>query len=101
MIKDPGRHLSIIRTEFKEAGDFLFPKKEGAINDAHILAEIGDILLDKMKGRASKEDITLFKSLGLAVEDVAAAHFIYQKLSGQGGGRWIEFNATKKEGFAK
>jgi len=50
---------------------------------------------------ASKEDITLFKSLGLAVEDVAAAHFIYQKLSGQGGGRWIEFNATKKEGFAK
>ena len=83
-----------------EAGDFLFPKKEGAINDAHILGEIGDILLDKIKGRASKKDITLFKSLGLAVEDVAAAHFIYQKLSEQGGGRWIEFNATKSENQA-
>ena len=81
----------------KEAGDFLFPKKEGAINDDHILGEIGDILLDKVKGRESGKDITLFKSLGLAVEDVAAAYFIYQKLSNQGAGRWIEFNATKKE----
>ena len=80
-----------------EAGDFLFPQKEGAINDAHVLGEIGDILLDKLKGRESVNDITLFKSLGLAVEDVAAAHFIYQKLSNQGAGRWIEFNASKKE----
>jgi len=80
-----------------EAGDFLFPKKEGAIDDVHILAEIGDILLDKIKGRESNEDITLFKSLGLAVEDVAAAHYIYQKLSKQDGGKWIEFNATKAE----
>jgi ornithine cyclodeaminase len=80
-----------------EAGDFLFPQKEGAINDAHVLGEIGDILLDKVRGRESVNDITLFKSLGLAVEDVAAAHFIYQKLSKQGGGRWVEFNATKRE----
>ncbi len=80
-----------------EAGDFLFPQKEGAINEAHVLGEIGDILLDKVKGRESVNDITLFKSLGLAVEDVAAAHFIYQKLSNQGAGRWVEFNATKKE----
>lgn len=79
-----------------EAGDFIFPKKEGAINDAHVLGEIGDILLDKIKGRTSREDITLFKSLGLAVEDVAAAHQIYQKVLEQGGGRWVEFNATKR-----
>ena len=80
-----------------EAGDFLFPKKEGAIDDDHILGEIGDILLDKIKGRESGEDITLFKSLGLAVEDVAAAHLIYQKLSQQAGAGWIEFNAAKTE----
>jgi ornithine cyclodeaminase len=83
-----------------EAGDFLIPKKEGAITDAHVLGEIGDLLLAKIKGRASKEDITLFKSLGLAVEDVAAAHHIYQKLSQQGGGRWVEFNAAKSENQA-
>jgi ornithine cyclodeaminase len=80
-----------------EAGDFLFPKKEGAIDDAHILGEIGDILLGMVKGRQSGKDITLFKSLGLAVEDVAAAHYIYQKLSKLGDGSWVEFNATKKE----
>ena len=78
-----------------EAGDFLFPKKEGAVDDDHILGEIGDILLDNLKGRESAEDITLFKSLGLAVEDVAAANYIYRKLTEQGGGRWVEFNARK------
>jgi len=83
-----------------EAGDFLFPKKEGAVNDDHVLGELGDILLENIKGRASREDITLFKSLGLAVEDVAAAHHIYQKLSQQGDGRWIEFNSTKTENRA-
>ena len=83
-----------------EAGDFLFPKKEGAVNDDHVLGELGDILLENIKGRTSREDITLFKSLGLAVEDVAAAHHIYQKLSQQGDGRWIEFNSTKTENRA-
>jgi ornithine cyclodeaminase len=85
------------QSTLNEAGDFLFPKNEGAINDAHILGEIGDILLGNVKGRESGKDITLFKSLGLAAEDVAAAYFIYQKLSSQRAGRWIEFNATKKE----
>jgi ornithine cyclodeaminase len=80
-----------------EAGDFLIPKKEGAINDAHILAELGDILLNKTEGRTSAADITLFKSLGLAVEDIAAAHFIYRKILNEGKGTWVEFGAKKTE----
>ena len=82
-----------------ESGDFLIPKKEGAIDDDHIRGEIGDILLNKMTGRTLAEDITLFKSLGLAIEDVAAAHHIYQKLSINGEGNWVEFGATKTEDF--
>lgn len=62
-----------------EAGDFLFPKKEGAINDDHIKGEVGEVLLGRVKGRESDDEITLFKSLGLAVEDVASAHHIYTK----------------------
>lgn len=62
-----------------EAGDFLIPKKEGAIGDSHIQGEIGELLLNKVKGRTSEEEITLFKSLGLAVEDLASAHHIYKK----------------------
>ncbi len=66
---------------------FFSLKKKAPSDDDHILGEIGDVLLAKVKGRESGEDITLFKSLGLAVEDVAAAHHIYQKLSEQGGGQ--------------
>jgi len=80
-----------------EAGDFLFPKNEGAIDEGHIRAEIGDILLDKISGRESSDEITLFKSLGLAAEDVASAHYIYQKLLQQNEGQWVKFGALKSE----
>jgi len=62
-----------------EAGDFLFPKKEGAVTEDHISGEIGEILLGKIQGRQTEEEITLFEALGLSVEDVAAAHQVYLK----------------------
>ncbi len=62
-----------------EAGDFMIPKKEGAIDDAHILGEIGELLTGRVEGRKTEHEITLFKSLGLAVEDLAAAYYIFQK----------------------
>ncbi len=62
-----------------EAGDFLLAKAEGAIDDDHICGELGDVLLGTVPGRRGDDEITLFKSLGLAVEDVAAAHHVYVK----------------------
>ena len=62
-----------------EAGDFLIPKKEGAFGDEHIVAEIGDVFTGAAAGRRSPDEITLFKSLGLAVEDVASAEHIAAK----------------------
>ena len=44
-----------------EAGDFLFPKKEGAIGDDHIQGEIGEVLIGRVPGRGSLQEITLFK----------------------------------------
>ncbi len=61
-----------------EAGDFLIPKAEGAITDAHIQAELGEVLTGVHPGRRAPDEITVFKSLGLAVEDVAAAHRIHE-----------------------
>ena len=78
-----------------EAGDFLIPKKEGAIRDDHIQGEIGEILLGKVKGRKSQEDITLFKSLGLAIEDLASAHHIYKKASAGGTGTLVELGGSR------
>jgi len=80
-----------------EAGDFLLPKKEGAIGDDHIKGEIGDVLLGQIDGRTSAQEITLFKSLGLAAEDVASAHYIYQKMVKQNEGLWVKFGALKSE----
>lgn len=62
-----------------EAGDFLFPKQEGALGDDHIVGEIGEILIGECQGRQASDEITLFKSLGLAVEDLAAAHYVHQR----------------------
>lgn len=73
-----------------EAGDLLFPMREGAIDESHIVGEIGEILIGKVAGRQTEAEITLFKSLGLAVEDVASAYHIYQKAVATGKGSWVE-----------
>lgn len=78
-----------------EAGDFLIPKQEGAIGDEHILAELGQLLLEQEKGRTSDSDITLFKSLGLAVEDLAAAHYIYQQAEKSDSGTIFDFKGDR------
>ena len=78
-----------------EAGDFLFPKKEGAIGDDHIRGEIGEVLLGQIRGRTSPDEITLFKSLGLAVEDLAAAYHIYHKAVEKGLGMSIELGGSR------
>jgi ornithine cyclodeaminase/alanine dehydrogenase-like protein (mu-crystallin family) len=62
-----------------EAGDFLRARDEGAVTDGHIAAELGEVLIGAAEGRRSSAEITLFKSVGLAVEDVAAAWHAYQK----------------------
>lgn len=65
---------------FNEAGDFLIPKKEGVITDSHVRGTLGEILLGSKKGREQEDDITLFKSLGIAMEDIFAAWHIYQQI---------------------
>ncbi len=80
-----------------EAGDFLTPKKEGAIADDHIVGEIGEILTGKVAGRRSKDEITLFKSLGLAVEDVASARHILEEARRTGKGRFLPFGGGRHD----
>jgi ornithine cyclodeaminase/alanine dehydrogenase-like protein (mu-crystallin family) len=69
-----------------EAGDFLFPQREGAIGPDHIRAELGEILLGTAPGRTSPEELTVFKSLGLAVEDLAAAEYVARRAEEEGAG---------------
>lgn len=74
-----------------ESGDYLFALREGAIpGPEHIRAEIGEILTGAAPGRTSHDEITLFKSLGLAVEDLASAVLLFEKAQRAGRGTWIE-----------
>ncbi len=84
-----------LESTLNEAGDFLFPKQEGAIDDDHIVGEIGDILLGKLPGRESPDEITLFKSLGLAVEDLAAADYVYKRAEAEGVGTTVDLGGLK------
>lgn len=74
-----------------EAGDYLFAVREGAIGADHIRGEIGELLHQEKPGRTSAEEITLFKSLGLAIEDLAAAEYLYRKAKELNLGHWVEF----------
>jgi ornithine cyclodeaminase len=65
---------------FKEAGDFIIPKNEGVINDDHVKGELGEVLLGIKKGRETNDEITVFKSLGIAIEDIYAASHVYQTI---------------------
>ncbi len=78
-----------------EAGDFLLAKQEGQIGDDHIVAEIGDLLTGQSAGRIGSEEITIFKSLGLAVEDVAAGHHIYRRALAERMGQTIELGGRR------
>jgi ornithine cyclodeaminase len=66
---------------FNEAGDFLIPKKENAVTDEHVKGELGEVLLNTKKGRENDDEITLFKSLGIAAEDIFSAYHIYNKIN--------------------
>jgi alanine dehydrogenase len=80
-----------------ESGDFLLAKKEGTIDDSHIIGEIGELLLGTIDGRRTPDEITLFKSLGLAIEDLAAANHVYRKAVETGAGVSIELGGERDE----
>jgi ornithine cyclodeaminase len=78
-----------------EAGDVLIPKAEGEIGDDHIAGEIGDILAGRVAARRSRGELTLFKSLGIAIEDLAAAHRIEARARATAKGIAVDFGGHR------
>jgi ornithine cyclodeaminase/alanine dehydrogenase-like protein (mu-crystallin family) len=70
-----------------EAGDIILPMTEGAFDEQHLAGELGEVVNGSITGRTSQDVVTIFKSLGMAVEDVAAAHLAYVKAAERGLGR--------------
>lgn len=63
----------------EEAGDILIPLSEGAITEDHIYAELGDLVIGRKSGRTSDDGLTVFKSVGLAIQDSSVASLVLKK----------------------
>jgi ornithine cyclodeaminase/alanine dehydrogenase-like protein (mu-crystallin family) len=73
-----------------EAGDILIPIREGAVTEEHIHASLGEIILGTRPGRESPEEITVFKSCGLAIQDVSTALAVYSAARAKGVGTDVD-----------
>jgi ornithine cyclodeaminase/alanine dehydrogenase-like protein (mu-crystallin family) len=74
-----------------EAGDYVLAAAEGAIGPDHIKAELGDVLAGLHPGREHEDELTVFESLGIAVEDLAAAELVVARARAQGVGTEVAF----------
>ena len=79
-------YVDLVESAMNEAGDLLLPIAAGAMDAAHILGEIGQVLLGTVPGRRSDADITLYKSLGIVAQDLFAAAHIYARALESGAG---------------
>jgi len=73
-----------------ESGDIIIPIKEGVIDETHIYAELGELVAGAKKGRENDREVTLFKSVGLAIEDAITAKLAYEKALRSGVGTYVE-----------
>jgi ornithine cyclodeaminase/alanine dehydrogenase-like protein (mu-crystallin family) len=74
-----------------EAGDFIIAAAEGAFGPEHIKAELGEVLAGAHPGREHEDELTVFESLGIAVEDLASAELIVRRARERSVGTEVEF----------
>jgi ornithine cyclodeaminase/alanine dehydrogenase-like protein (mu-crystallin family) len=91
LIRDAKVYVDQAEPCLKESGDLIKPIMEGIITDNHIRGEIGDFILGKIPGRESEDEITIFKSVGVAIQDYAVATDIYNLSLKKGFGQEISF----------
>ncbi|NJQ01101.1 ornithine cyclodeaminase family protein [Streptomyces zingiberis] len=75
-----------------ESGDLLGPLTEGLVGPGHIRAELGEVLLGARPGRTGESEITIFKSLGLGVQDIMSGFAVAEEARARGLGRTFELD---------
>ncbi len=78
-----------------ESGDLILAMREGVIDENHIVAEIGEVLDGQRPGRGDTGEITLFDSLGLAIQDIVAARSIYDRAIAESRGAMVELGGGR------
>jgi len=84
-------YLDYRESAFNEARDLVEALESGAISEEHVRGEIGEVLLGHKRGRENERDITIYRSVGFAAQDVAAAGLVYDKARKQGLGLSVSF----------
>jgi ornithine cyclodeaminase len=74
------------------ANDLKWPIRDGLMGEDHIHAEVGELISGARPGRTSPDQITLYKSVGVALQDAVAAHLVLETAASQGVGRELELN---------
>ncbi|MFA6569895.1 MAG: ornithine cyclodeaminase family protein, partial [Bacteroidota bacterium] len=74
-----------------EAGEFIIPMKEGKFSKDIIACDLGAVITGKAKGRTSHDEITIFKSVGLAIQDISTAFAVYKLAKEKGTGSIFNF----------
>ena len=105
---NPGTHINCIGAHTKESTEVdsitlnrskiivdesqTAIREAGGISDANVFADLADIILGNKVVRTNEDDITLFKSMGLSLEDISTANLIYQEALEKGIGRNFDFS---------
>lgn len=81
----------------REAGELVELVRQGNLSEKHIYAEIGEIAAGKKPGRMSRSEVTLFKSVGIAIQDLAVAGHVWERAREAGLGQEVDFSEIKPE----
>lgn len=84
-------YVDVKSAALSEAGDILIPMKEGRITENDIVGEIGEVLNGQIPKRSSEDEVTLYKSLGNAAQDLLACWAVYEAAKEKGVGQWVTF----------
>ncbi len=75
------------------AGELLSAIADGTVTQAHIAGEIGEVVMGAVTGRASDDEITIYKSLDVSAQDLAAGHAVWAAAEAEGAGQMVDLLA--------
>jgi ornithine cyclodeaminase/alanine dehydrogenase-like protein (mu-crystallin family) len=84
-------YVDSLESTLNEGGDIIIPVQEGAIDESHIVGEIGQLLAGDIEGRENDNQITVYNSLGVVSQDLYAAQHVLAKAEREGFGIVVEF----------
>lgn len=90
-VKKSSYFIDSRKSTMNQAGELLQAIKEGVVSEDHIRGEIGTVITGEIKGRTSKNEITLYRSLGVVTQDLVVAYYLYEQALKKGGGTKVDF----------